>query len=189
MSRRSRALHLVLPLAAAALVAGAGLYVDGAPAGHTGGFGEPTCATCHVPGSTGSLDSIELDVPAGWRPGEVYRIAVTVREPALGRAGFQLSARYRDGTQAGTLEPAGPRVRLARADGVTYASHSEEGAEPSAPGVATWDVFWTAPCATRPVVFDVAANAANDDDSPFGDRVGAIRRTAAARGATTATRR
>ncbi len=53
---------------------------------------------------------------------------------------------------------------------VQYAQHTRAGAFTETPGVARWSIIWTAPSTGgTSVVFHVAANATNDDDSEFGD--------------------
>jgi hypothetical protein len=164
----------VLVLTAAA---GAPAYRDGAPAGHTGGFGEPHCGTCHfsdAPVHRAGMAAIHA--PARYRPGKSYDITVTVRHPDLKAAGFQLSVRFmdgeRDGSQAGRLEPVDARTQVSFGPGdVTYAGHSVVGARAAEPGVGRWTLRWTAPDPPGTVVVHLAANAANDDDSEFGDRI------------------
>ena len=82
----------------------------GARPGHTGGFGEPTCRACH---SDYALNEgtvvIALDsLPATYEPGRTYSVQLRLRHPELERGGFQISARFEDGVQAGLLQaPAG----------------------------------------------------------------------------------
>lgn len=176
------------PAALAALVSlGAGAtYRTGPPPGHTGAFGEPDCAACHFDAVRGDpAGSATVDAPGLYRPGEAYRLTVTVRHARLGAAGFQLSARFTDGEaagrQAGALEPTGPETRAETwKNGVVYASHTEAGADPAAQdgGVRRWALTWVAPETGGPVAFDLAANAANDDASEFGDRIYRTRHTA-----------
>ncbi|QXD17168.1 hypothetical protein GQ464_006280 [Rhodocaloribacter litoris] len=154
---------------------GAGLYgyADGPPPAHTGGFGEPTCYACHFDGpETPSAGSLTLDgLPAAYEPGAGYLLTVTLAHPGLGAAGFQLSARLADGQPAGTLTPGNARVQVqhVEATGMVYAAHTKAGTGLTAPDTARWTLRWTAPTAGGPVVFHLAANAANGDDSAFGD--------------------
>ena len=155
------------------------LHRDGPPPAHTGGFGEPTCRQCHF--------DVELNAPGGelavggvpprYRAGRSYELVVTLRRPGMLRGGFQLAARFADGaaagTQAGALTPSDERSALVR-DSVTavrYVQHTQAGTA-VAGGEARWNFRWTAPGAARvAVVLHVAANAANDDDSPLGDYI------------------
>lgn len=170
---------LVLALATGlALTAGsAGAYRTGAPAGHTGGFGEPTCETCHSPGAE-RAGSVTLEVPDRVRAGASQELRVILQDPELRSGGFQLSARFSDGPkrgqQAGTFVE-GPGLRVVEgAAGVQYIGHTEAGvrqAQGQAGDRVAWPVRWTAPGSGDAVTFHLAANAANDDDSEFGDRV------------------
>jgi hypothetical protein len=154
-------------------------YLDGPPAAHTGGFGNETCHTCHfendldAPGGSLSLDG----VPETFDPTATYRITVSLDRPGMGSAGFQLTVRVSEGTDAG--DPAGTlqaldgdeRVQMvAGPDGVTYAQHTEPGTALAGPQSTAWTFDWHAPAdGTAVVSFHAAANAANDDASEFGD--------------------
>lgn len=182
-------------IAAAAVVAGAAsllaagsarvhgrAYPFGAPPGTTGGFGEPTCITCHY--------GAELNDPAGsftieglperYAPGQAYRLIVRLRHAQLAAAGFQLAARTAAGAQAGTLAPAddcGDAVQVQTARGIRYAGQTEAGSRAAVRGSAAWRVLWTAPATSAgPITFHAAANAADDDRSPLGDYVYALQR-------------
>jgi len=146
--------------------------------GHTGGFGEPTCRHCHfdqdLDDAAGGL-TLE-GMPATFTPGERYLLTVTVHHPQLVAGGFQMAARYAEGpatgNNAGAFEALGTRTRFSVHDttGTRYVSHSRDGAHPPTPGRNTWQLMWQAPdTLTAPVVFHLAANAANGDDSAFGD--------------------
>ena len=156
------------------------VYYAGPPPGHTGGFTDDTCHQCHFENDlndpagllelTGLPDSIE--------PNRSYEIVVTLEHAEMERAGFQLSSRVADGEragqQAGVLEPTDGRVQVRPGDGddpILYASHSPDGTPLTGDGEAAWTVRWTAPAEPMTVVFHVAANAANGDDSEFGDHI------------------
>ena len=89
--------------------------------------------------------------------------------------GFVLTASFEnDSTQAGTLSPGNGqqgRLKVATDRGIQYAYHSRPGTELTANGAIRWTLRWTAPAGNRVVLFNVAANAANSDDSPSGDFV------------------
>lgn len=162
-----------------------GAYLTGPPEGHTGGFEEPTCHRCHFDHPVGAEGGrLELQgLPVSYEPGASYRITIVLERPGMARAGFQLSSRFLEGElrggQAGVLRaypPGGTRVDILETPaGVLYAQHTQEGSrrlEGGEPPRALWGVEWTAP--ERPggtVVFHLAANAGNDDDSEFGDYV------------------
>jgi hypothetical protein len=168
---------LVVAVASLAAVARPAVHKDGPPLAHTGGFGEPTCQECHFDGALNQPGG-ELaigGVPSGYQPGRSYVVTVSLRRAAMLRAGFQLAARLADGaaagTQGGALAPTDQRTAVVRdsANGVLYAQHTSAGTTVRG-GAASWMVRWTAPAQARgAVVLHVAANAANDDDSPLGD--------------------
>jgi hypothetical protein len=172
-------------LALAAALAGAPLllsYADGPLPQMTGGFGEPSCHSCHFdrpldpPGARLAVAGF----PPSYTPGRRYRFSVRLetRESHLGeRGGFELAVRYAEGesagAQAGRLAAGDERVRVIEAGEprVQYAQHTLAGATPREGGLA-WAVEWTAPDQpAHPVLLHVAANAADGDDSPLGDRV------------------
>ncbi|HXF95129.1 MAG TPA: choice-of-anchor V domain-containing protein [Gemmatimonadales bacterium] len=147
-------------------------YADGPPPGHTGGFGEPTCTACHAenplnaPGGTLSLAGL----PTAYVPGATYRVTVTLRRGALRRAGFEVTARFASGEGAGAWRARDSATATTRGEnGVVYAHHTRAGSTLTRPGTAQWTLEWTAPPANGDIVFHAAANAANDDNSEFGD--------------------
>jgi hypothetical protein len=166
------AMLCALPLALHASVAGV------EPA-RTGGFGEMTCQQCHWenPLNDPAGQIVVAGVPDAYTPGEQYLITVTLARPDLRRAGFQMAARedginMNAGSNAGTLRPTDELATAVQGSSknTTYVQHTEAGTKVSPAGTARWTVEWTAPeAAGVPVVFHVAANAANDDSSPLGD--------------------
>jgi hypothetical protein len=166
---------------AAALFAPAGSpvagYAESAPPGFSGGFNEQTCHACHF---HTALDSgpgrvTIAGIPEHFAAGERYPITVTLTRPEMKLAGFQLTARFKDGgAQAGIFAP-GPgeeaRVGIDIQGDVQYANQRRKGAELTAPEMARWSLVWTAPQSPGPVVFHVAANAANADETAEGDYI------------------
>jgi hypothetical protein len=154
-------------------------YLDGAPPGFSGGFGEDSCLACHFDEELNEPPGrlILSGVPASYAPGETYPLDIALTRPGIVLAGFQLTARFEDGTQAGVLEPAsGAEDRVAISPDtdtrVLYAHQRGTAGEPAAPGSARWAVKWTAPEGdARAVLFHVAANAADGDGSASGDFV------------------
>ncbi len=159
-------------------------FMDGPPPGYTGGFGEPNCQFCHAgaPLNNGAAELELIGIPPFYQPGKAYQLTVSLRRGDLARAGFQLAARYADGSSAG--EPAGSLAALD--DRVKVISGWEKGGMPipyavqsqlgsatagaGTAGTARWRLTWTAPpAAGASVALNVAANAANDDNSEFGD--------------------
>lgn len=141
----------------------------------TGGFGEQTCRSCHfdydLNPEEGSLSV--SGIPSDLSGGEVLEIEIAVQREELGRAGFQLSARYADGSQAGKFaidDDSSLMLSNTVPDSLQYIQHSNKGSEPRAENKTSWTVTWKAPKSlTGPVIFNIAANAANGDQSEFGD--------------------
>lgn len=152
-------------------------YVDRAPPGFSGGFREDSCHACHfhetVNAAPGTL-ALE-GVPAQFAPGRRYTLTITLTREGMKRAGFQLAARFKgDGAQAGTLTISSSdvkRVKLENQGGVLYASHNKAGSEITDGGRARWSVDWIAPVGGKPVIINVAANAADGDERVDGDFV------------------
>ncbi len=149
------------------------------PAAHTGGFGEPNCteAGCHVDNQANPPGgSVTIGRPDTYTPGATVPITVLIQDSATGRVrwGFQLSARFRSGRQAGSLAP-GPNVFLQTLTGVQYAQHAAAVTQPG--NSFTYTVMWTAPpdASGGDVVFNAAANAANGDGNNVGTRSGGDR--------------
>jgi hypothetical protein len=151
--------------------------VDGAPAGFSGGFGEPSCHACHFDAEVNvAPGSVTIEgVPERFVAGTEYRLTVTLARPDLTAGGFQLTARFaEDGAQAGALAPAPDettRVAVETQERIQYVNQRGRGTSPSTPGVARWTLVWTAPAADRAVRFHVAANAADADETAYGDHV------------------
>jgi len=168
------AVATAIALSASVVAAGA-MYDARPPLAHTGGFGEPTCRECHFDGPPETPNVVTLGgVPERYAPGSVYRLEVGIRDSTASIGGFQLAVRVADGpnagTQAGTLCAVDTRVDVTTdtASGVQYASHALAAPADS----MRWVVEWRAPTGDMgAVLVSVAANAANDDDSPFGDRI------------------
>lgn len=154
------------------------VHATGPPPAHTGGFGEPTCAECHIGealNAYGGSVSIE-GLPPAFEPGATYALSVVLRAEETGVAGFQLAARGAsgpgEGAPAGTLRAVDQRVTvLPDSTGQVYAQHTQAGARSADPVGAAWTLEWVAPADPVDVVFHVAANSGNDDNSPLGDLV------------------
>lgn len=161
-------------------------YADGAPAGFSGGFTEQSCDACHFHAAPNTGPGrLALDVPDRFVAGETYRITIALTQPGMKLAGFQLTARFKDdGSQAGTLaKDSAPdaHIGIEAQSGIQYAGQRREGAPVVMPEGSLWTVIWTAPSATRTVVFHVAANAANGDERADGDYVYTVAREILAR--------
>jgi hypothetical protein len=152
-------------------------YADGAPPGFSGGFGEQSCHACHfsaepntAPGSVAIAGA-----PQAYTPRETYALTVTLARPGLLAGGFQLTARFKEGgAQAGSFALASEesdRVKIELRADVQYVGQRRTAAAPVAPDTARWAMNWTAPSGGGAVLFHVAANAADNDETASGDFV------------------
>ena len=171
--RQPVALATTALLSVSLVTAGRAAYKARPPLAHTGGFGEPTCRECHFDGSAQPTGTLSLGgVPQRYAPGAAYRLEVIIGDSTARSGGFQLAARVaagpHAGTQAGTLCALDTRVAVGT-DGesdVQYASHAGAAGADS----LRWQLEWRAPSEdVGSVIFHVAANSANDDDSMLGD--------------------
>lgn len=150
------------------------VYPDHLPNALTGGFGEETCHSCHFDydinheGGSLTVEGLEEKYVAG----KQYELVVTVESERLEKGGFQMTARFEDGTQAGQFEWTGDRIGFTPSvsDTIQYLQHTAAGTNPTAEKEVRWSFVWEAPRNdSGPVIFNIAANAGNDDLSPFGD--------------------
>lgn len=140
----------------------------------TGGFGEESCHSCHFdhPLNDGEATIRLQGLPGNYRSGQSYPITVSLRREGLSRGGFQLSARRPDSTQAGRFTLDSPRLQFTKSlENARYVQHTEEGTRPEEEGAIRWELEWTAPDAGGEVIFHLAANAGNGDESSFGDHI------------------
>ena len=164
----------ILTAAIALSVATAATFMrEKPPEAHTGAFGEPTCQECHsgepLNQAPGTVTIFGL--PQFYSPGKSYVVTVTLSAPELQVGGFQMTARFDNGQQAGRLEASSTGTTVSALRGIEYASHTLEGIAATRNKVR-WAVVWHAPEEARmTVVFNVAANASNDDASPLGDHI------------------
>lgn len=140
----------------------------------TGGFGEETCRSCHfdydlnMEGGSLTVDGISKT----FKPGKNYEITVTVESEQLEVGGFQMTARFEDGTQAGSFEWEGDRLMFTPSvtDEIHYLQHTKGGTEPTGDREIRWTFIWNAPEKSgQDIILNIAANAGNYDDSSFGD--------------------
>jgi hypothetical protein len=165
---------LVLSATAAASLR---LYHDAPPLAHTGGFGEGDCTACHFDNEPddGVGEVSVRGFPERYEPGEKYRIVVEVRRPGIVKGGFQAAIRQVEGGAAGhaagELRSLGERTSVSESDTVAYVQHTARGNDVG-DGVARWEFEWTAPVrASGRLLLNAAANAANGDNSEFGDYI------------------
>lgn len=159
-------------------------YEDGAPAAHTGGFGEPDCSLCHsdsrrnVGGGELKVSGLPLSVVADAE----YEISVQLKHSKLRSGGFQLALRQQDGTPAGKLISLSPETQVIEAAGQEYLQHTKDGIDTNGDRVIRWVFRWIAAGVNAPVHLHVAANAANDDASALGDFIFTLERVLPAEG-------
>ena len=159
---------------AAAVPGAAQLYRDGPPVHHTGGFGEPTCHACHFDGMFNSPEASAqvMNIPDAFATDSTYLITVVVSRADLGAAGFSISSRLGNSGQAGSFHATDDRVAVESGpSGVQFAMHTLDSSDPVAADSNAWTLMWTAPSGADTVYFHLAANAANGDDSEFGDLI------------------
>lgn len=152
---------------------GIAVYPEHLPGGFTGGFGEETCHTCHFDYPMNPRDgSLAIKgLPEQYMPNRKYAIVVSVSRKNLGQAGFQLSSRFEDGGQAGSLKPDSDRIAFTKASNdIEYLQHSLSGSKVNNQPFAEWNITWIAPDSGK-VIINIAANAANGDASAFGDYI------------------
>lgn len=140
----------------------------------TGGFGEETCRSCHFDYDLnmegGSLTVV--GVSESFEPEKNYEITVTVESEQLEVGGFQITARFEDGTQAGSFAWEGDRLMFTPSvsDDIQYLQHTRKGTEPTYERETSWTFTWNAPEQSgQSIILNIAANAGNYDDSSFGD--------------------
>jgi len=115
-----------------------------------------------------------MGIEQAYDTGKKYNLNIRLNHPGLEIGGFQISARFKDGSQAGRFSWEGERLMFTPTeDGeIQYLQHSREGTKPGKKGEISWKFTWTAPeTGDQAVIFNIAANAGNYDDSSFGDRI------------------
>ncbi len=157
---------IALLLIAAFIMNAALAFPDGAPWGAANPAAEQHCATCHF-GAEPVHESSALRVdglPPRPAAGASYDLRIAFDDPEIVIAGFQLIA-HASGQDAGTF--------VSNDTGVEFVGAAVRSVAPVRydDGVS-WSIKWNAPGEiVSPIMFYVAASAANDDDSPFGDTI------------------
>ena len=126
------------------------------------------CVTCHFDSRPAENDpALTLEgLPPRLEAGATYALTLSLADPAMARAGFLISA-WQGEAGAGRFRSADGRTESTGA----MARSSLAGSEPAPAGQAKWRLTWIAPARlAAPVEFEIWANAANGDDSPFEDR-------------------
>ncbi len=141
----------------------------------TGGFGEDTCHSCHFdyPLNYNEAGLRTEGLPDQYDSGNTYVIKIIADRPDLEKAGFQLAARFENGTQAGSFSLTSDSLQFTESvpDSIQYIQHSPMGTDTPNNGPMKWTVRWTAPEEAREIVLHLAVNVANGDASEFGDYI------------------
>lgn len=166
-------MNLRLAIAGVGLLAGiAGLaraYPEGAPWGAADPGADEHCASCHWERQP-VLTSRALDIdglPKRVDPGREYVLTLTLTGTDATISGFQVIASA-DGQPAGGFSSADRDVEPAP----FAASLRSSAPRPATGNMARWRFVWRAPARLNgTITLHAAASAANDDGSPFGDRI------------------
>ncbi len=124
---------------------------------------------CHATsGSTiDQVGSLSLDgLPDAFEPGQTYDFTVNMTGGSV--YGVQIAVTYPNGSPAGSLTPITPGLRNNQLDGIPVVNHS-----PTPLATGTVNLQWTAPAEPEVpnVLFRVASNSANGNDSATGDHI------------------
>lgn len=151
---------------------------EGAPPGHSGGFGEPSCASCHMGVAPTSNDSLRIEgLPETYKAGERYRLELILSSEGSETGGFQLTLRRAPEQSSGQLVAEGENLGVQTKTGVDYLGHTELRPAPEGE-VISWSFNWIAPNINcDPIKLHIAAVAGNDDASPLGDKIFTLHRT------------
>ena len=159
--------RIARPVAAAVALAGSAAfaYPEGAPWGTANPEASETCASCHYDYEP-VFDSTALEIeglPAAFEPGVTYPLVIRLSGVDAAISGFQLLAT--SSGSAGSFRADASAIEV-----IGAASRSTESV--AASDGASWRLAWQAPAdGCSPIRLYLAASAANDDQSPFGDTV------------------
>ena len=123
------------------------------------------------------------NVPNVYTPGITQTLQVSITDPGALAWGFELSARFLNGSQAGAFTPSSQiAVKIASWDNFSVQYASQASAPAQAGKQFQFNVNWTAPpdASGGPVVFSVVGVAANDDTNSTDRTYGAEARSASA---------
>ena len=141
-------------------------FPDGAPWGSANPAAEQNCASCHFDADP-VFDSpfLKIDgLPETPEAGKTYDLHISFSDPDIIVAGYQLFAQMAD-AEAGVLRSIDDNAEF-------IGSAIRSTAPIAATGGASWSIEWRVPAQIDlPILFYIAATAANDDGSPFGDTI------------------
>jgi hypothetical protein len=157
---------LLTLIVAAFILHDARAFPDGAPWGAANPAAEQDCAACHfgVEPVHASNALVIHGLPQKLQAGVTYDLAITFEDSSIVIAGFQLIAQAAE-QDVGTF--------TSSADDVEFIGSSIRSVVPlRVSSSAAWEIQWRAPERIGgPIDFYLAASAANDDGSPFGDTI------------------
>lgn len=144
-------------------------------ASKTGAPGEQKCNQCHSGTVNSGGGTASIDFGGGqteYTPGNTYTMQVTLTDPNASRYGFQMTALAGGGgSTVGSFAITNATITamqsgLVQGNSRSYISHKNAGAN------NTWSFDWTAPATDiGPIMFYLAANGANGNNSTSGDKV------------------
>jgi len=166
---------ILVILAAIALIAASDGVAEDQNRDRTGSpDGSNTCVQCHnssafnpaVTITVRDSDGQEVDA---YQADSLYDVRVMVSSlPFPSVFGFQATALFTDGNDAGQFSDPGPAVQLEEVNTPTIPSrHIVEHSQPSPVGLFTFK--WTAPNSSQEVIFYASGNACNGDGDSSGD--------------------
>lgn len=170
MGLQIRVLPYVVLLLSIWLIA-ASLLSTGAPGGRTGAPGDLTCADggCHPSNPVNSGNGqVSVEGPASYRSGTPVELTIRTSRPGAARFGFQITVRDASGAMAGSWEVTEGTQLADFGLAIEYLTHSS--LAPRATDSYQWKVKWIPPVTGgSDVIFYVAVNTANGDDTLFDD--------------------
>ena len=137
---------------------------EGPPPGFSGGFGEPSCVACHLGSDANAFGGrvILEGLPTAYEPGGEYLLTVLLQAEGTVVAGFQVTARFSNGSErrqnAGTLSPVDGRSAVTDSAGISYLHQSRAGSLTRSGSGSSWTLRWIAPPDGGAVTLNVAAN-------------------------------
>lgn len=145
-------------------------YPDGAPPGHTGGFGEADCSVCHAGGMADEAEVV-FELPESMAAGQTVGFILSVSHPDMKSLGLQLTAGKKSDKPLRPLaiNLEGIKLRSREDRGFIYLSHQQP--IPADDGQVQIKGTWQTPPKSGEVVINLALVASNDDLSPLGDAV------------------
>jgi hypothetical protein len=144
-------------------------------AGHAGDPGNPNCKYCHSgPPVNSGVALLQIQIGDGsntYQPDSTYDVTVSIAQPNLTKAGFEIIALDSSLANGGILELTDtPRTRLTFDVAKRYLTSTPCGADANVTGINTWSFKWHAPpTPIDTVTFYLASLAANHNDAVTGD--------------------